>query len=927
MLPRLVPAIFCIGLSALAQQQPRTVTTTSYPAVPVPGHAYTGPTSPAFAAQSSPSIVKQPATPLTAPLFLENSVYTSDLHLVNSLQLSVQANVTVYDKSGTVLTKKSLSLDPNSQRTVGIGGLLQEAGVYAQLGSVEVLTPGNESAVLGQVSITRAGASKAFLEEELFMPDPGDSRTLRAVVDSASSSPVVALTSLTSSDSQTLHVRCVRSSGEVSTRTLTLQPRQMKLVRACDAQAEEVSSADAVESAQGPISDAKGRASAAGAGGCSITTDGLPNQMAAFGFAQHEDKFGSYLSAMNFSDPGALHSPNFIFSGVPVGASKLLPGENYVPQVIVANFADVERKVDIVFATTTGENSQAKQVASFSMPPNSSKLVSLPELQGDADWQNSFAVHSNGQPGEVIAKMTFKAAGLLPNIELLAKDEQHWQNFGDHPWSVENGTKSTLLLYNHDVSTRTVTVRVGSGASVWLKMYTLQPNETKAISINDLIGSETPDDKGQTISKKEKSGEAGWFAPSSGAAKVSGRMVQIAADGSSARNFSCYIGSGLCSLTLEDNPLDLVTLYNDTDRATAAYCTYQGPPNGCANNGQYTAMSTPLNYSWSSGSSSIASIVSGGATNTATWHGVSGGNTTSYLNVQVQNNTRNACVVNGGVNVFSATVTGESLSQGTVGVNLSGPSSAVGALTVSLVGSSNTYTVAYGSGSVGPGSYTVTLNRPAIAADLYSSVKVDWKVASQDVSGSTGIKWKVLGLIRHSQYNTPAENSCSGSPNNAWIINLSSCSFKPISLRSDFISQVYINGTGVSGSYGILKYTPGTKNQCAYPAGANDSNTFLQVSSITGSCNTMLDTSSVATNPNPVTDVTTFGCHDNLSLVTSANQLQSPLKFPEDFCFACNSGFNGTNGHIDNYSSNPSCSGHSVGDYGNFWTADSYTTN
>jgi hypothetical protein len=72
-------------------------------------------------------------------------------------------------------------------------------------------------------------------------------------------------------------------------------------------------------------------------------------------------------------------------------------------------------------------------------------------------------------------------------------------------------------------------------------------------------------------------------------------------------------------------------------------------------------------------------------------------------------------------------------------------------------------------------------------------------------------------------------------------------------------------------------------------------------------------------------DVTTFGCGDNLSLITSSNTQQA-MKYPEDFCPACNTGYNGTNGHIDNYSTSQACSGHSVGDYGNYWTADTYTT-
>lgn len=277
-------------------------------------------------------------------------------------------------------------------------------------------------------------------------------------------------------------------------------------------------------------------------------------------------------------------------------------------------------------------------------------------------------------------------------------------------------------------------------------------------------------------------------------------------------------------------------------------------------------------------------------------------------------------------NVVNVSVNSANLWSNNISVTLSGPSTVTGALQVTLVGSSSSYTFQYGSTAVGSGTYSVAMNRPSIPADVYTSVKASWMLSSGPISGSFAVKWKVLGLIRHSQYNTPNEGMCVGATSNAWIIVLNGCLFTPIQLRSDFANQVYINGTGTSAAHGILKYTPGIKNNCTYPPGSNDSNTFLQVGSITGSCNTVLDTSSVATNPNPVTDITTYGCGDNLELITSSNTQQA-LKFPQDYCPACNSGFNSTNGHIDNYSSSQACSGHAVGDYGNYWTADTYASN
>ncbi len=99
-----------------------------------------------------------------------------------------------YDMSGAILTTKQLYFETNNQQTIEIKGILSDAKLYVQVGSIQVLTPQNESAVLGQVSITRNGTDKAYLDEELFTPNPAGSHIPRGVVDSSQGSPNVAVT-------------------------------------------------------------------------------------------------------------------------------------------------------------------------------------------------------------------------------------------------------------------------------------------------------------------------------------------------------------------------------------------------------------------------------------------------------------------------------------------------------------------------------------------------------------------------------------------------------------------------------------------------------------------------------------------------------------------------------------------------------------
>jgi hypothetical protein len=250
-----------------------------------------------------------------------------------------------------------------------------------------------------------------------------------------------------------------------------------------------------------------------------------------------------------------------------------------------------------------------------------------------------------------------------------------------------------------------------------------------------------------------------------------------------------------------------------------------------------------------------------------------------------------------------------------ISVTLSGSSSERGILTISLVGLKSSFSFQYGASAVGPGTYTITMNRPSIPQNTYTYVKATWN-ASGAVYGSFGIKWKVFGVIRHSQYNTPYEINCSGPESQAWIIDTSTCSFRLIALKYDFMQQLVLNGTGLpeNSQLGLLKYTS-IDRQCSYPSGADPSNTFRQVSSVTGTCSTSLDATSVATNPSPASH-TIFNCGDNLPLITSSNTPQA-MKHPEDYCPTCGET------HVDDYSSSHACS---LTDYGSYWTADTYSS-
>ncbi len=110
--------------------------------------------------------------------------------------------------------------------------------------------------------------------------------------------------------------------------------------------------------------------------------------------------------------------------------------------------------------------------------------------------QNSFLIISDGAPGDVVAKLVARSDSRLREVELLGKDLKDPQNGGNHPWSIENGTDSTLLLFNTSSAPQYFNVEIAAGSTVWRKAYQLQPMQTKAISIHDLVKQKVKDDKG-----------------------------------------------------------------------------------------------------------------------------------------------------------------------------------------------------------------------------------------------------------------------------------------------------------------------------------------------------------------------------------------------------------------------------------------------
>lgn len=267
------------------------------------------------------------------------------------------------------------------------------------------------------------------------------------------------------------------------------------------------------------------------------------------------------------------------------------------------------------------------------------------------------------------------------------------------------------------------------------------------------------------------------------------------------------------------------------------------------------------------------------------------------------------------------------MAKGYVDVDFNGSLNDVaGTVTLEFVSTTGTKFVQTGDTYLQPGSHQhVTINRPAMPQGTYNKVNVLWKTLAYRRDGTVvehtvqdvftpPSAIKVLGLTRYSQYNTPAESQCTSATEEQWVVDsLTSCNFTSVQLKSDFVSQVKANGTGVSAAYGVVKSGAATslKKSCAgkFPDGANIGNSVVQVPSVTGACNkTLVANSSIAMYSDAA-----WKCNNKYMLVKPSNVNQG-ARTNADKCPGC------SDGHIDNYSEAQACSAHDVGDLGNFWT-------
>ncbi|MEJ2080311.1 MAG: IPT/TIG domain-containing protein [Acidobacteriota bacterium] len=220
------------------------------------------------------------------------------------------------------------------------------------------------------------------------------------------------------------------------------------------------------------------------------------------------------------------------------------------------------------------------------------------------------------------------------------------------------------------------------------------------------------------------------------------------------------------------------------------------------------------------------------------------------------------------------------------------------ALTVTLVGNSGD--VSLYSGEKGGGTYTFSFNRPNLPVGQYTSVRAEWATGSPPTLNGRDSAFYVLGTYRHSRYNTPHESSCVGTREPAFITDSQTCTAQSAQLKSDFISQAWLNGSGIADNFGPIQ----DEGWCDIPPGGSQ-RTFRDVSQIAAYCG-QINNYTVAVNANNQN----LRCGDEVLILASTPVIKSVT----DRCPGC------AIAQLDNYTTQAACQPRSIGDFGTFRT-------
>lgn len=548
--------------------------------------------------------------PQIAPLFIDGGQFSSEITVVNDVEANISYEILIQDHAGQALANLKKQIPGHSQQVYRISDLLSSKDQAANgtparaiavspqpiMGTAEIIPDG--AGIAAQLSLTYHDTSVALhTEEEFLMPNASISAEYRGVAINTIGNPFIALKN-TSPRTLQVALKCFPEGGQPSAVSVKLQPGVLQLVAGCG----QLSANDGIDS----LLRSSGGQKEKGSFGILITSDANQDELSVFGFSWSHLPSRT-LTSILFASPGELRSSDTGFAGVAIGNTPTLGAEPYSPLLALTNFSDSAVEVSITAAFTRAPSTPNTEVTRFNIDPFATRTVTLDTRGADPQLQNSILVQSPVSPGLVAAKLVSATTANAPAVEYQPKDPQQLENSGLHPWSIENGLQSRLLLFNFTVQDQYFNVKIYSGDKPWQKALLLKSMETRAVDIGKIVRIQEKDDYGLTLAKAIVTGELQWSTP--GRYKGIGRLLVSGSTQHLARNFSCGGCMLMCKQVLINSPSSLYFYIGGVESFG------NGVPRLCNSADCQTCTSvysssggSGYSYYWSSQNTSIASV-------------------------------------------------------------------------------------------------------------------------------------------------------------------------------------------------------------------------------------------------------------------------------------------------------------------------------
>lgn len=576
------------------------------------------------AATQKPGDMSMPMnTSLVAPLVIDSADWSSVLTLVNESKASAHARISLHSAGGNeaIPITQMLELPGHSSVRMSIQTLLagREMDFWGSL-TVDVQEPkiAKNMAVAAQLTlIGRGNLTGQSADEELVIPMAGGS--LKAVAWSQKT-----LIAIRNAGMQLAHatISCV-DHGNLHQSTLSIAAGETQLLQGCKTDdvrsaLPDLSSAATVEQRRAEVLDPDH--------GLAYQVSSASSELAVYGLSLSFKRQSFHATPVIFTHQNEFTSQSTVFAGIPIGLYEPLPGVVLTPELVLANFTLVTHHV-AVRGVLSGTPAAPTLLASVSLDPREVKRIEVPfNTSGDPEIA-SLIIEQDGSPGEVVSSLfdrdSFGETSLVP----LPKFRDHANNGGGHPWILERGVSSSLLLFNATTKSEIVNLNLGTDGVVWHDTVTMNPYESRTISLSDLIASanESDADKKHADPKiTARYGEISWFTP--GQTDVFGRVLIARQQngGRALESYSCGYNIVMCGSYLAGAATATFAVGSTgaLGPIAAQTCTSYDP-NACS--GQSYGTASGYSYNWSSNNTNIATI-SGSSTNpSGTFLGKSGG--------------------------------------------------------------------------------------------------------------------------------------------------------------------------------------------------------------------------------------------------------------------------------------------------------------